>query len=62
VRATGNNDKNSVVKMGDITLANRIHLGLKHYAVKIDYIEELILRKSYRGVQSRNFVKTASQT
>jgi len=62
IRASGNNDKNSVVKMGDITLTSRMHLGLKHYAVKIDYIKELILRKSSRGEQSRNFVKTASQT
>jgi len=48
--------------VGDIKLTNRMHLGLRHYAVKINYMKELILRKSSRGEQSRNFVKTASRT
>jgi hypothetical protein len=62
VRASGNNDKNRVVKMGDIKLTNSTHLGLKHYAVKINCIKELILRKSSRGEQFSKSVTTASRT
>jgi hypothetical protein len=47
--------------MRDIKLTNRTHLGLKHYAVKINYIKELILKKSSRGEQSSKFVTTASR-